>query len=181
MALSGSRFRSPLAVLGTTAAILATACSRPQPPRLTPKEARVVSIDLSGFDVRVKMDALNPNGFELSVQSVVAHVIIDGNQDLGTVTTLVPITLPANAHSLIDVPLNVKWRGIGGLASIAAAKRSVPYTVDGTATVGGPRLHVEVPFRLEGVITAEQVQQAGLKSLRGIVGSQGLPGLLPAK
>ena len=97
----------------------AGACTKPQPPQLTPKEAKVTSVDITGFDMRVKMDAFNPNGFALSVRSVVAHVIVDGTQDLGTVTASQPINLPANAHTLIDVPMNVKWKGVGGLASIA--------------------------------------------------------------
>jgi LEA14-like dessication related protein len=180
--MTTNRPRSGLSFLSAAALVASFgACTKPQAPQLTPKEAKVTSVDITGFDMRVKMDAFNPNGFDLSVRSVVARVIVDGNQDLGTVTASQPINLPANAHTLIDVPMNVKWKGVGGLASIAAAKRPVPYTVDGTATVGGDRLNVDVPFKLQGTITAEQLQQAGLKSLQGIPGLQGLPGLVPPK
>ena len=58
-----------------TAIIAACACTKPQPPQLTPKEAKVTSVDISGFDLRVKMEAVNPNGIDLSVRSVVAKVI----------------------------------------------------------------------------------------------------------
>ena len=157
------------------------ACSKPQPPQLTPQEAKVTAVDVSGFDMRVKMDAFNPNGFPLSVRSVTAHVVVDANQDLGTVTSTQPFTLAAHAHTIIDVPMTVKWKGIGGLAAIAAAKRPVPYVVDGTATVGGESLNVDVPFKLQGVLTSDQLQQAAVKSLQNIPGLQGLPGLLPPK
>lgn len=174
-----SRFARVLSA--TTIVAVAVACSKPQPPQLTPKEAKVTSVDLSGFDMRVKLEAFNPNGVDLSVRTVVAHVIVDGNQDLGTVTASQPFNLPANARTVIDVPMSVKWKNVGSVASIAAAKRPVPYTVDGTATVGGERLNVDVPFKMSGTLTAEQLQQAGMKSLQGIPGLQGLPGLLPPK
>lgn len=174
--------RGALSLVVALLALSATgACSKPQPPQLTPKEAKITSVDVTGFDMRVKVEAFNPNGFDLSVRTVVAHVVVDGTQDLGTVTSSQPINLPANARTLIDVPINVKWKSAVGLASIAASKRPVPYVVDGTATIGGASLNVDVPFKLQGVITAEQLQQAGLKSLQGIPGLQGLPGLLPPR
>lgn len=175
---------APRLARGLAAASLVVAlgaCSKPKAPQLTPTEAVITAVDVSGFDMRVKMDAFNPNGFALSVRAVTARVIVDGTQDLGTVTSSQSIDLAANAHTVIDVPMSVKWKGLGGFATIAAAKRPVPYVVDGTATVGGERLNVDVPFKLQGVITAEQLQQAGMKSLQNIPGLQGLPGLVPPK
>src|SRR4051794_33225515 len=99
-----------------TLAFAVSGCTKPKAPTLVPKEAAVTSVDLTGFDMRVKMDAFNPNSFAISVRSMTAHVIIDGTQDLGTVTASQPITLPPNVHTVIDVPMNVKWKGVGGLA-----------------------------------------------------------------
>jgi LEA14-like dessication related protein len=178
--MSSIRRRGALSLLAVLA-VLAAACAKPQPPQLTPKEVKVTAVDLTGFDMRVKMEAFNPNGFDLSVRSVVAHVLVDGTQDLGTVTASEPINLPANARTVIDVPVTVKWKGATNFASLATSKRPIPYTVDGAATVGGSSLNVDVPFKLQGVITPEQLQQAGLKSLQAIPGLKGLPNLLPPK
>jgi LEA14-like dessication related protein len=145
-------------------------CTKPKPPQLTPQQVAVTAVDVAGFDMRVTMDAFNPNSFAISVRSVVAHVVVDGTQDLGTVTASQPIALPPNAHTLVDVPMTVKWKGIGGLATIAQARKPVPYTVDGTATIGGESLNVDLPFKLQGQITPEQVQQAAKKSLQAIPG-----------
>jgi LEA14-like dessication related protein len=169
-----------LALLFALFAVMLVACQKPLPPQLTPKEVKVTAVSLEGFDMRVKMDAFNPNGFELSVRSVVAHVVVDGTQDLGTVTATQPITLPPSAHTAIDVPMSVRWKGVGGLATIAAARKPVPYTVDGTATIGGERLNVDVPFKLEGVITPQQAAEAAAKSL-GALGLPALQGIVPAK
>ena len=168
-----------LFLVSTFTLLVAGACSKPLPPQLTPKEAKVTSVDPTGFDMRVKMEAFNPNGFELSVRSVVAHVVVDGTHDLGTVTAAQPMSLPANARTLIDVPLNMKWKGAVNLATLAASRRPIPYVVDGTATVGGESLNIDVPFKLQGTMTPEQLQAAGLKSLQNIPGLQGLPNFAP--
>ena len=173
--------RSALFSISTLTLLTAGACSKPLPPQLTPKEAKVTAVDPTGFDMRVKMEAFNPNGFELSVRSVVAHVVIDGTHDLGTVSGTQPISLPANARTLIDVPITMKWKGAVNLATLAASRRAIPYVVDGTATVGGESLNVDVPFKLQGTLTQEQLQQAGLKSLQNIPGLQGLPSFAPPK
>lgn len=162
--------RGALSFLLASGVVLAAgACQKPQPPQLTPKEARITAVDLSGFDMRVKLDAFNPNGFELSVRSVVAHVVVDGTRDLGTVTAPLPFNLPANARTTIDAPLSVKWKSAADLATLATSKRAIPYVVDGTASIGGSSLSVDVPFKLEGTITPQQLQQAGLKSLQNLL------------
>lgn len=148
-------------------------CSKPKPPQLTPRSAKVTKLDLAGVDLRVEMEAFNPNGFDLAVRRVTGHVVIDGKYDLGTVAVDQPITLPAGARTNLDVPLSVKWNGAQTFAAIGAARRAVPYTVDGTATIGGERFNVDVPFTLKGEITEEQVVSAALRSL------QNLPGLFP--
>jgi LEA14-like dessication related protein len=173
--------KSFLLALIMLAALASSGCTKPKAPQLTPKEVTVTSVDIGGFDMRVKLEAFNPNGFDIAVRTVVAHVIVDGTQDLGTVTATQPITLPANARTVIDVPMNVRWKGVSGLTSLAQARKPVPYTVDGTATVGGENLNVDLPFKLQGQITPEQVQQAALKSLQNIPGLQGFPALAPPR
>jgi len=148
-------------------------CSRPKPPQLTPRSAKVTNVDLAGVDLKVDMDALNPNGFDLAVRRVAGHVVIDGKYDLGTVTVDQPITLPAGARTNLVVPLSVKWNAAQTFAAVAALKRAVPYAVDGTATVGSERFSAVVPFTMKGEITEEQIVNAALRSL------QGLPGLFP--
>jgi LEA14-like dessication related protein len=159
---------------------LAVACAKPKAPQLTPQEVSITAIDTSGLDLRVKMDAFNPNGFAISVRSIAAHVVVNA-QDLGSVAATQPINLPANSHTPLDVPMNVKWKGIGSVAVLAQARAPIPYTVDGTANIGGESLNVDVPFKMSGQISPAQLQQAVLKGLQGIPALQGLPlpGLAP--
>lgn len=138
----------------------------------------MTDVSLTGFNMTVKLDAFNPNSFGISVQSVSAHVIVNGNQDLGTVTSNAPITLPANAHTNVDAPMNAKWKGVGMLAQLSQARQPIPYVVDGTASIGGEHLNVDVPFKLNGTITPQQLQAAAQKSVQDALPA--LQGILPA-
>ena len=170
-------FAAVLVAGAISISISISACSKPQAPTLVPKEATVTDVSLTGFDMTVKLDAFNPNSFPISVRSLTADVIVNG-QDLGTVTSSQPINLPSNAHTLVDAPLNVKWKGAVGLANLAQARQPIPYTVDGKAAVGGESLNVDVPFKLTGTITPQQIQAATQKSIQQALPA--LQGLLPA-
>lgn len=151
------------------------ACKKPQPPQLIPQSAKVTNVDLAGIDLRVTFDAYNPNTYDLSVRRVSAHVVLDGKFDLGTVTADQPISLPAGKRILIEVPLAVRWNGASALGGLGAVKKAVPYEVDGIANVGGETLNLDVPFKLKGEITQQQLVNATLKSLGNI------PGLAPPR
>ncbi len=151
------------------------ACSPPEPPTLTVKSARVVSIDMQGMKVRVLAEAYNPNRIDLSLQGVTGHVMLDGKLDMGTVTLRKPMTLIAGARTPLDVPLEMEWKDLGALAAAAATTRDIPYTVDGTATVGGGRLSATLPFKIQGTVTRQQLAQLAAGSLPR------LPSLLPRK
>src|SRR5262249_19539226 len=131
------------------------ACSKPEPPKLTPKQASVTGLTLTGVDLRLQVDAQNPNGFDLTTQSVTAKVMVDGKYDLGTYTTTSSMTLPAGQTVTIDVPVNVKWSDLTQMGALAASNRPIPYTVDGTAKIGSAKLNVDVPFHLDGKITQD--------------------------
>ncbi|MBS2015011.1 MAG: LEA type 2 family protein [Deltaproteobacteria bacterium] len=150
-------------------------CKKPQPPQLTPKSAKVIAVDLAGIDLRVLFDAYNPNAYDLSVRRVSAHVVVDGKLDLGTVTADQPMSLPAGQRIALEVPLQVRWNGATALAAVGASRRSVPYEVDGIANVGGETLNLDVPFKMKGEITQQQLVNVTLKSLGNI------PGLAPPR
>lgn len=150
-------------------------CKKPEPPQLVPQSAKVMNVDLAGIDLRVTFDAYNPNSYDLSVRRVTGHVVLDGRFDLGTVTADQPISLPAQKRVLIEVPLVVRWNGASALGGLGAVKKAVPYEVDGTANVGGEKLNLDVPFKLRGEITQQQLLNATLKSLGNI------PGLAPPR
>lgn len=163
--------RPPLLAAAFTLAL--AGCSRPEPPTLTPESATVTAVTAAGIDMQVRLDAYNPNKIALSTRSVKANVMLDGKYDVGTVTVAAPLSLASEKHTRLDVPLSVKWRDLTGVAALAAKSSGVPYLVDGTVSIGGDSLNVEVPFRMGGTITQQQLLQAAANSLPNL----GIPGL----
>ena len=147
--------------------LAAFGCKKPDPPTLTPKQATVTGLTLAGVDLQLDVDALNPNSFDLQAQRVTARVVVDGKYDVGTVTVNSGLTLPAGKSVTISVPVSVKWTDLTQMVTLAAANRPIPYTVEGTATIGGSTLNVDLPFHLDGTLTQAQLTQAALNSLPG--------------
>jgi LEA14-like dessication related protein len=148
------------------AAVIAFACSKPQPPTLTPKQATVTGLTLAAIDMRIQVDAQNSNNFDLVTRSVTAKVKVDGKYDLGSYTSTTALTIPAGKSATIDVPVSIKWNDITQLAMLAAQGRPVPYAVDGTASIGGSTLNVDVPFHIDGTLTQQDLANAVSNSLQ---------------
>lgn len=154
-----------LALVLSSSALALTACSKPKPPVLTPKETRVTAIDGKGITFLAKVDAFNPNGFDLTAQRMTAHVVLEGGIDLGTVTAPNGVSIPAGGHAEISAPLELKWTGMSTVTQLVATGKPIAYKVDGTVNLGSERLNVDVPFAVGGTITREQILGAALRAI----------------
>src|SRR5688572_2919223 len=97
-------------VFACTLALGSGACKKPDPPKLTPKEARVTAITTRGLDILLKVEATNPNSMTLSARSVTGKAKLDGRYDLATVTIEKPVVLPPNnVPTMIDAPMTLPW------------------------------------------------------------------------
>lgn len=147
------------------AALALAGCSRPEPPTLTPQQAKVTSISPDGLGIQVALEAYNPNSVELAARSMKAKVTLDGKYHVGDVKVATPVKLPAEKRTKLDVPLSFKWTDLSGLVALAAGNKGVPYEVDGTVELGGDSLSVDVPFKMTGTISHDDMVKATLKSL----------------
>ncbi|MBX3207344.1 MAG: LEA type 2 family protein [Labilithrix sp.] len=155
---------------GIAGALLSSACSKPEPPKLVPKEAKVTAVGPAGLDLLLRIEATNPNRMTLSAQAVTGKATLDGKWALGTVTVAQPIVLPPNTPTMIDVPMKLPWTDVRTLGALALATGPVPYTVEGTVAIGGEKLSFDLPFKLAGTITREQIAGAALKGMPAIPG-----------
>jgi LEA14-like dessication related protein len=149
---------------------LATACSRPEPPTLTPRSAKITALTAAGLDLMTELDAENPNDIALSAQSMTAKITLDGRYDVGTVKVATPLAIPAHKTEHLSVPLSVRWTDVTVVATLAAQNRSIPYAIDGTVALGGDSLHVDVPFHMTGSVTHAEIVAAAVSSLPKIPG-----------
>jgi LEA14-like dessication related protein len=145
-------------------AALCLACSKPQPPAIAPVKVTVTGADVQALQLDVTLTATNPNGVDLTVHDVTAHVVLAQRVDLGSITAAKEYTLPAGKATTVDALLSVPWGDLPTLAQLGASP-SVPFTVDGTVELGGELLHVTIPYHLTGILTQKQMVGATLKSL----------------
>jgi hypothetical protein len=146
------------------AVIAIAGCSKPDPPKLTPQRATVTALSLQGAELRVELDAMNPNRTDLSAQSLSVKLSFDG-RDAGTTTIDHPVTLPAGQTTKLDVPMTVPWSAATMLASLAAQGKDLAYALDGTVGLGGDLVHVDVPFHMTGTVPRDDLLKAAVRSL----------------
>jgi LEA14-like dessication related protein len=142
------------------AALGLAACSRPEPPTVRPISGRVTSIGTNGIALSAKLEADNPNAFEVSIKSLSATITLDGKYTVGTVTIPNAITLPAKKKKQFEVPISMPWGNVADVAPLALQNRDVPYEVKGTVKGGAEGIDLEMPFTETGVVTRQQIQQA---------------------
>jgi len=144
---------------------LALGCSKPVPPTIAPDSATVTAVDPQGIHLNVTLTATNTNSVDLPVQDVTAHVVLGPSLDLGTVTLPKAVNLPAGKTTKLDLPIQVQWSDMVAVAQLAANLAPVPFTVDGMVELGGPLLHVSVPFQIKGSMTHDQLVTAVSRSV----------------
>jgi LEA14-like dessication related protein len=130
----------------------------------------VTGINTGGIEVEAKLEAYNPNDFEIQVKSFSATVTLDRQINVGTVTSPQQVTLPAKKKKVFDVPIAVKWNDVASLAPLGLSNRDVPWAADGTVKITASSLDVDVPFKVNGVVTHQQIVQAVGRSLPRIPG-----------
>ncbi|HEY4121543.1 MAG TPA: LEA type 2 family protein [Byssovorax sp.] len=163
------------ALVGVACAVALVACTRPSPPQVTAKSARVTNVSLQGIDLEAELAAYNPNDIDLHIQSVTAKVVLDHRYDVGTFTENKPVTLPAKKRTNVRVPVHVRWADMMGLVELATSRRDIDYLVDGDVELGAEMLRVQIPFQVHGVVTHQQLEQAAGRAIPG--GIPRIPGV----
>ena len=152
--------RAALALVLPTIALVAAACSTPETPTVKAESVTVTSATSQGLGLSISLLVTNSNDFSLSARKIVGKVTLEGGTELGNVAVPTEVTLPKKATTRVVVPMTVGWGNAIAVALAAANKPTVPFTVTGTANVGGKSLNVDVPFSVSGTLTREQLMQA---------------------
>jgi LEA14-like dessication related protein len=160
----------PLVAAAVAASFALAACSRPEPPTVQPISGRVTAISNTGITVEAKLEADNPNDFEIAVKSFTATIVLDHQYNIGTVSSSHAVTLPAKKKKVFELPITIKWNDVLALAPLAMSNKDVPYDASGTVKVGTGSFDVDVPFKVTGVVTHAQISQAVGKAVPHIPG-----------
>lgn len=149
-----------LLAFSASLALWALGCSTPEVPTITAEKVTVISSKPEGLNLEVTLDAHNPNSIKLTARSIKAKVTINTNTELAEVTVPTKITLPAKKSTKLVIPVTVQWGAAAAMAMAAVNSPTVPFTMKGTANVGGDSLNVDLPFTVHGTITRQQLIDA---------------------
>jgi LEA14-like dessication related protein len=138
-------------------------CSKPRPPTLVPRSARVAALKPDSVQLALVLAAHNPNSFPIIVDTVSGTFELADGTPLGAGQSAASFTIPAGGDQDLSATLDVRFTSLSALAPYALAAKPLPYRIRGSARIGSEHLNMDVPYTIDGVLTAEQVIAAGLR------------------
>jgi LEA14-like dessication related protein len=151
-------------VLGAaTVAIAATAaCSALgkqafQQPVVQLKDVSIQGIGLTGGNLAVKLNVVNPNGYRLDATRMTYNLTVgDANNTANLATGVLDsrFTVQSGDSTTVTIPVSFTYAGIGAAGRQLINTGGVPYRVTGDVTVGTVVGNFTVPFSSSGNFTA---------------------------
>jgi len=118
-------------------------------PALSVKEILVDQISSGDLHITLKVEAENPNRFDLTMTALDYTFSLD-NREVGRGSLAQEVKLPASAKSTVELPVSARLSPTGGLLkSIFSARESV-YKIEGTARVSTAIGATTFPFTRTG-------------------------------
>lgn len=101
------------------------------------QEARITGLGVTGGSLEVKLSVYNPNGFRLDGTSLTYNLVIDSVR-FGSGELKDRFTVQENDSTIVTLPLDFSYTGVGAAGRQLLNTGSVNYRVFGDFTVGTP-------------------------------------------
>ena len=124
-----------------------------QEPVVTFKDIKVRGLGLSGGSLDAYLSIYNPNGFRLDATRLTYNVLVGQNQ-LGTGELNSRFTVQDKDSTIVRIPIDFTYAGIGAAAAQMMQSGSVPYTITGDVTVATPVGNFTRPYTGTGRFSA---------------------------
>jgi LEA14-like dessication related protein len=149
-----------LMVGGVAAAVLAAAgCGALgkqafQQPIVHLQDVRVNGLGLTGGNLDVKLSVYNPNGYRMDATRMTYNVLVGDSVRFATGTVDNRFTVNGNDSSVVTIPVNFTYTGIGAAGRQLLNTGGVNYHVNGDVTVGTVVGNFSVPYAATGRFNA---------------------------
>jgi LEA14-like dessication related protein len=143
-----------------SAAIVATAgCSALgrqafQQPIVHLQDVRVNGVGLTGGNLDVRLSVYNPNGYRMDATRLTYNVLVGDSVHFATGTVDSRFTVNGNDSSVVTIPVNFTYTGIGAAGRQLLNTGGVNYHVNGDVTVGTVVGNFAVPYSATGRFNA---------------------------
>jgi LEA14-like dessication related protein len=97
----------------------------------------------------VSLDAQNPNRLDLTLKSLECTIYLN-HEEIGKGRLENEILIPSSSRTRIEVPIEVKFKDMGGSLKAIFTGGNLPYKIEGKADVGTALGSLSFPFSEEG-------------------------------
>lgn len=152
--------RRTLIALAALPILLIAACAPAiEEPDVRLTGVRIAGLGLQGGLLYAQVEIENPNGFGISAVRVDYDIELsdvdeagDGWIPLAAGTFTDPIRVDARGTSVIEVPVEFRYAGLGGALRSILETGTFQYRVTGSVSIDQP-LRRTVPYRHQGVVS----------------------------
>lgn len=120
-----------------------------QEPIVHFQDARITGLGISGGSLEVKLSVYNPNGFKLDGTRLTYNVLVD-SVPFGAGALQERFTVQEKDSTVVTLPLQFTYSGIGAAGRQLMNTGSVNYRVTGDVTVGTPLGNFTRPYDQTG-------------------------------
>jgi len=113
------------------------------------QDARVTGLGITGGSLELKLSVYNPNGFRLDGTRLTYNVLVD-SVTFGSGALTQQFTVQENDSTIVTLPLEFTYAGIGQAGRQLMNTGAVNYRVIGDVTVGTPLGNFTRPYDQTG-------------------------------
>ena len=125
-----------------------------QQPIVHLQDVRVNGVGLTGGNLDVRLSVYNPNGYRMDATRMTYNVLVGDSVHFATGTVDSRFTVNGNDSSVVTVPVNFTYSGIGAAGRQLLNTGGVNYHVLGDVTVGTVVGNFTVPYSATGRFNA---------------------------
>jgi len=109
-----------------------------RPPTVALRAVRLDAIGLTGGTLRISLLVRNPNFYPLSTAGMRYRLLVHDSVAIADGTDSTHRRVPANDSAVVDLPVQVSWRGLSAAGGDFVASGLVPYRIVGDITLDTP-------------------------------------------
>ena len=141
------------------AALAAVGCSALgraafQNPVVNLRNVRLLGLGTQGGNLEVQLGVYNPNQYRLDATRLTYRVFVGDSVSVGSGAIDTQTTVQAGDSTIVRVPIEFSYAGVGAAAMQLMRTGSVTYRVGGDVTVGSPVGNFTVPYNTTGRFNA---------------------------
>jgi LEA14-like dessication related protein len=118
-------------------------------PVVTVRDVALRGVGLTGGSVDIRLNVYNPNNFRLDGTELTYQLWVD-SIPFGSGVTRVNFVVSSNDSTVVTLPLDFTWSGVGSAGRTVINTGTVPYRVAGQIRVSSAVGGVTVPYDRTG-------------------------------